>query len=111
MSNELLLSASWVNLPRVQILVRSGLSVTDRNPRGRTALLCAALSPDSFPMSPLSLLNMIATCKWLLESGGSSILETDDSGNSIWDYLLIMWSPSPRQKFDWVLASGPGNPK
>jgi hypothetical protein len=57
------------------MLVEGGAHVTERGPRGVTAVYLAAL----YGRWPL--------LQWLLEIGGACIEETTDAGTSVWDAL------------------------
>jgi hypothetical protein len=87
----LLEAAGKGDLSRVQRLVAEGADVKRENALGWTALLRAAFAGH------------LDTVRWLLFSGGSSILEMDGNGNNS---LLLSAFNGHVETCEWLLAEG-----
>jgi hypothetical protein len=60
----------------VWLVIDAGVSVSEVNDEGFTALLCAATEIASIP-----------TLQWLFENGGANITDTTFDGRTVWDLL------------------------
>jgi ankyrin repeat protein len=91
MADDMLSCARSGNLSRLQWLLTQGVSISEVNKHGYTALLCAA-DGGHLPI-----------VQWLLRHGGASISEADTHGNSA---LLIAAYGNHKDIVVWLLEEG-----